>query len=62
MNSTPMNGMIGMGELLSCTPLTPEQRRHVATIQVSARSLLTLLNDILDFSRLESKKLSVERN
>jgi signal transduction histidine kinase/CheY-like chemotaxis protein len=57
---TPMNGMIGMAELLSCTPLTLEQRRHVATIQVSARSLLTLLNDILDFSRLESKAMTVQ--
>ncbi|HEV2721943.1 MAG TPA: ATP-binding protein [Thermoanaerobaculia bacterium] len=57
---TPMNGVIGMAELLSRTPLTTEQRSHLNTIQVSGRSLLTLLNDILDFSRLESKKLTVE--
>ena len=59
---TPMNGLIGMAELLTYTRLTPEQRRQVATIQVSARSLLTLLNDILDFSRLQSSaEVTVER-
>ncbi len=57
---TPMNGVIGMAELLSRTPLTTEQRSHLNAIQVSGRSLLTLLNDVLDFSRLESKKLTVE--
>ena len=57
---TPMNGVIGTAELLSFTSLTPEQRAHVHTIQVSGRSLLTLLNDVLDFSRLESKMLSLE--
>ena len=58
---TPMNGVIGMAELLACTPLAPEQRTQVKAIQVSGRSLLTLLNDVLEFSRLESKTLSVER-
>jgi signal transduction histidine kinase/ActR/RegA family two-component response regulator len=59
---TPMNGVIGMAELLACTSLDAEQRAHVKTIQVSGRSLLTLLNDVLEFSRLESKTLTVERN
>lgn len=58
---TPMNGLIGMAELLAYTPLTAEQRDHVNTIQVSGRSLLALLNDILDFSRLEAKSLTVQR-
>jgi len=58
---TPMNGLIGMAELLACTSLTPEQQNHVKTIQVSGRSLLTLLNDVLDFSRLELKSLTVEQ-
>ncbi|HYI09418.1 MAG TPA: ATP-binding protein [Thermoanaerobaculia bacterium] len=58
---TPMNGLIGMAELMACTSLTPEQRSYVNAIQISGRSLLTLLNDVLDFSRLESKSLSVER-
>ena len=57
---TPMNGVIGMAELLARTPLTPEQQTHLKTIQVSGRSLLTLLNDVLDFSRLDSKNLTVE--
>jgi len=56
-----MNGVIGMAEVLSHTPLTPEQRAHLNAIQVSGRSLLTLLNDVLDFSRLESKGLTVEK-
>ena len=59
---TPMNGVIGMAELLACTPLTAEQRKHLKAIQVSGRSLLTLLNDVLDFSRLESKRLTVEHS
>jgi signal transduction histidine kinase/ActR/RegA family two-component response regulator len=59
---TPMNGMIGMAELLAQTPLTAEQRGHLATIQVSGRSLLTLLNDVLDFSRLESKSMTVQQS
>jgi signal transduction histidine kinase/CheY-like chemotaxis protein len=58
---TPMNGVIGMAELLIRTPLTPEQRRHLEAIQLSGRSLLALLNDVLDFSRLESKRLTVGR-
>jgi signal transduction histidine kinase len=59
---TPMNGVIGMAELLACTSLTPEQQKHVKTIQVSGQSLLTLLNDVIDFSRLESKRLTVEHS
>ena len=58
---TPMNGVIGMAELLACTPLTPEQERQVRAIEASGRSLLALLNDVLDFSRLEAKGLTVEQ-
>lgn len=59
---TPMNGVIGMAELLACTSLTPEQQGYLKTIQVSGRSLLMLLNDVIDFSRLESKRLTVEHS
>ena len=59
---TPMNGVIGMAELLACTSLTPEQRGHLKAIQISGRSLLTLLNDVLEFSRLESKTLTVKQS
>lgn len=58
---TPMNGVIGLAELLARTSLTPEQQTHLKTIQVSGRSLLTLLNDVLDFSRLDSRNLTVEQ-
>jgi CheY-like chemotaxis protein len=56
-----MNGVVGMAELLARTSLTDEQRTQLATIQSSGRSLTTLVNDILDFSRLETNALSVER-
>jgi signal transduction histidine kinase/ActR/RegA family two-component response regulator len=59
---TPMNGLIGMAELLACTSLTAEQRRQLQAIQVSGRSLSLLLNDVLDFSRLESKSLTVQHS
>ena len=58
---TPMNGVLGVAELLSYTALTPEQRSQVDTIRVNGRSLLTLLDDIIDFSSLESNELKVER-
>jgi len=58
---TPMNGVIGMAELLGLTALTAEQQGYLKAIQVSGRSLLALLNDVLDFSRLTAKKLEIER-
>jgi signal transduction histidine kinase/CheY-like chemotaxis protein len=56
---TPMSGILGMTELLLDTPLTPGQREYANTIQASCNSLLRILNDIMDFSRMESGKLSV---
>ncbi len=58
---TPMNGVIGMAELLATTTLTAEQRTQLKAIQVSGRSLLTLLNDVLEFSRLEAKTLTIQQ-
>ena len=57
---TPMNGVIGMAELLLTTDLTPEQQEYARTIQVSADALLAILNDILDFSKIEAGKLTLE--
>lgn len=54
---TPLNGMIAVGELLSETSLTPAQWDLVNTIRCSGETLLTLITDILDFSRIEANKL-----
>ncbi len=57
---TPMNGVMGMADLLNETELTDEQRDLVDTVQSSASSLLTIINDILDYSKIESGRLELE--
>ncbi len=57
---TPMNGIIGTASLLQVTPLDAEQRELVETIDTSGQSLLVLLNDILDLSKIEAGKLKIE--
>jgi len=57
---TPMNGVIGMAEVLQQSELTPGQKRMVRTIHDSSLSLLTILNDILDLSKIEAGKLQLE--
>jgi signal transduction histidine kinase/DNA-binding response OmpR family regulator/HPt (histidine-containing phosphotransfer) domain-containing protein len=57
---TPMNGVMGMASLLLDTPLSDEQRDFAETINQSANSLLILLNDILDLSKIEAGKLTLE--
>jgi PAS domain S-box-containing protein len=57
---TPMNGIIGMTGLALSTDLTPVQREYLETVKESAESLLGLLNGILDFSKVESRKLELE--
>ncbi|MDX1493433.1 MAG: response regulator [Longimicrobiales bacterium] len=56
---TPMNGIIGMTELLADSPLSAEQRDHLETVQASADHLLELINDVLDFSRLEAERVDL---
>jgi len=57
---TPLNGVIGFSSLLMETPLDAEQRDFVGTIIKSGDSLLTLVNDILNFSKIESGKVELE--
>ena len=57
---TPMNGVIGMTELLLDTPLTAEQRDFAQTIRSSGEALLAVINDVLDFSKMEAGKLTFE--
>jgi len=56
---TPMNGILGMAQLLMDTPLNEEQRDYVITLKNSAESLLSLLGDILDISRIEAGKMEL---
>jgi PAS domain S-box-containing protein len=56
---TPMHGMLGMLELLSLTQLDTEQRETLALVRESSRSLLRIIDDILDFSKVESGRLEI---
>jgi PAS domain S-box-containing protein len=57
---TPMNGVIGMLELALDTPLTPEQKDYLQTSLQSAEALLSIINDILDYSKVEAGKIELE--
>lgn len=57
---TPLNGVLGMVQLLGQTRLDPQQQRYLETINTSGESLLTILNDILDLSKMNSGKLQLE--
>jgi signal transduction histidine kinase len=57
---TPMNGVIGMTELALSTELTSEQRRYLDTVRMSADALLQLINDILDLSKVEAGKMTLD--
>ncbi|OKY25164.1 ATP-binding protein [Thalassotalea sp. PP2-459] len=57
---TPMNGVLGMAEALSFTALNKEQSELLDTLEGSARHLLALLNDVLDFSKMDAGKLTLE--
>jgi two-component system sensor histidine kinase/response regulator len=57
---TPMNGVLGMAQLLMDTTLTGEQKEYAQTILESAETLLAIINDILDLSKIEAGKMTVE--
>ncbi len=59
---TPMNGVIGMTSLLMQTQLTPDQLDYAETIKISGELLLDLINEILDFAKIESGKMVLEEH
>ncbi len=59
---TPMNGVIGMTSLLSQTRLSEEQKKFVDTIRISGENLMAIINEILDFSKMEKGKMELEES
>ncbi len=57
---TPMNGVLGMAELMQDSPLNGSQRQFLGVIENSAKALLSIINDILDYSKIETGKLDIE--
>ncbi|MBL4633667.1 MAG: response regulator [Kofleriaceae bacterium] len=58
---TPLNGIMGVTDILAQTEVTQEQRELLSTIQISSDSLLTIINDILDLSKVVAGKLELEQ-
>ncbi|PLL12307.1 hypothetical protein C0V75_10090 [Tabrizicola sp. TH137] len=58
---SPINAVIGFGDLLLGSPLTPHQRNYVVKLQAAGQHLLSIVNDVLDLSKVEAGKLRIER-
>ncbi len=58
---TPMNGVLGFAKLLLETPLSSEQREFAETVQRSGNALLAIINDVLDYSKIEAGRMTVEQ-
>jgi signal transduction histidine kinase/CheY-like chemotaxis protein len=56
---TPMNGVVGMADILLETPLTEDQRLYIQTIRNSGEALLSIINDVLDYSKIEARRLTL---
>jgi len=56
---TPMNGLLGMTQLLEMTGLTEEQREYTASLKLCGKNLMSLINDILDLSKIEAGKIDI---
>ena len=56
---TPLNGMLGLSQALKLEPLEPGEREQVELLEESGRTLLALLNDVLDFAKIEAGKLEI---
>ena len=59
---TPLNGVMGMLQLLQMTELTKEQANYIKVSMTSSDSLLKVINDILDYSKIEAGKMELEKN
>ena len=57
---TPLNGIIGMSGLLLDTPLTPEQMTYAKAVKTSGDALLALIEELLDYSKIEAGKIDLE--
>jgi signal transduction histidine kinase/DNA-binding NarL/FixJ family response regulator len=57
---TPLNGIVGFTQLLKTTPLNPDQEEFVHVIEESSEHLLTIVNDILDLSKIKAEKIEIE--
>ena len=57
---TPLNGIVGMSDLLLDTPLQVEQREYIETLQASSRALTALIDELLDIAKIEAGKLNIE--
>jgi len=58
---TPLNGVLGMAELMNTTELSQDQARFLNSIRSSSRSLLSVLNDVLDYSKIEAGRMDIEK-
>ncbi|MBL4608586.1 MAG: response regulator [Pseudomonadales bacterium] len=58
---TPLNGVLGMAELMNTTQLNQDQARFLNSIRSSSRSLLAVLNDVLDYSKIEAGRMDIEK-